>query len=54
MSFQNGVWAINDWTISEFWCISKPKTNLMKTQRGALLNTQIMRPKSKNLNLYRK
>ncbi len=20
MSFQNGDWTINDWTISEFWC----------------------------------
>jgi hypothetical protein len=28
--------------------ISKLKTNLMKTQRGALLNTQIMRSKTKN------
>jgi hypothetical protein len=23
MSFQNGVWTINDWIISEFWCIIK-------------------------------
>jgi hypothetical protein len=21
LSFQNGVWTINDWTISEFWCM---------------------------------
>ncbi len=27
---------------------SKLKTNLMKTQRGALLNTQTMRSKTKN------
>jgi hypothetical protein len=31
MSFQNGDWTINDWTISEFWCNSKcAPADLMK------------------------
>ncbi len=33
---------------------SKLKTNLMKTQRGALLNTQIMRSKTKKWKVFRK
>jgi hypothetical protein len=34
--------------------ISKPKRNLMKTQRGALLNTKTNKSTSKSFNIYRK
>jgi hypothetical protein len=39
MSFQNGVWTINDWTISEFWCINNISVNGMKNETSYLSST---------------
>jgi hypothetical protein len=36
----------------KFQFISKPKTNLMKTQRSALLNTKTNKSKSKSFNIF--
>jgi hypothetical protein len=47
MSFQNGDWTINDWTISEFWCRLKKflckflLIYLSPTRRGGKLRKKL-------------
>jgi hypothetical protein len=49
MSFQNGDWTINDWTISEFWCMAELSESEFVFQE--LTNTQA---KQRFLNVFSK